>query len=533
MTPSPNGSEDGLSSMGSPLADEGGLGESSTLKKGPWTPAEDAILVEYVKQNGEGNWNAVQKNSGLVRCGKSCRLRWANHLRPNLKKGAFSSEEERKIIELHAKMGNKWARMAASLPGRTDNEIKNFWNTRIKRQLRSGLPLYPPDLCLQTQSESHQAQNTNGFDNGDSQHQGMLQGNNYEIPDVTFDNFNANQNVLSFTPSFPDVSMNTMLTPGLGLSQNNNNFIPIRQKRLREPESFFPGFNASFSSGLQPFSQFQSDTCRKFSRPVGFSFPYNPDPQIKNPIAFLNGNVSASNPIIGSMKTELPSFQYSDTAFSSWGTNCSLSPPSLESVDAFIQSPQVNSDYLSPRNNGLLESLLHQTQTLNTTKKIQFPDSSTNSSDIIDCSVPNVCETEWEDFGDPSSPLSHSAASVFGERTLIRGNLYDESPPTETLPAVNIKTEPNDHVSTPERRAAGNSTQVDYSNCRPDTLLGGDWLDQRSQCGKDAIETLLSEDICSDYKHMHSGTSETSQAWELGSIPWNNMPSVCQASEYM
>lgn len=85
------------------------------LKKGPWTATEDAILMEYVKKHGEGNWNAVQRNSGLMRCGKSCRLRWANHLRPNLKKGAFSPEEERIIIELHAKLGNKWARMAAQV----------------------------------------------------------------------------------------------------------------------------------------------------------------------------------------------------------------------------------------------------------------------------------------------------------------------------------------------------------------------------------------------------------------------------------
>ncbi|XVE85987.1 hypothetical protein DITRI_Ditri17bG0136000 [Diplodiscus trichospermus] len=119
---------------------------SHGLKKGPWTAAEDAILLEYVKKHGEGNWNAVQKNSGLMRCGKSCRLRWANHLRPNLKKGSFSPEEERIIIELHAKLGNKWARMAAQLPGRTDNEIKNYWNTRMKRRQRAGLPIYPQQV---------------------------------------------------------------------------------------------------------------------------------------------------------------------------------------------------------------------------------------------------------------------------------------------------------------------------------------------------------------------------------------------------
>lgn len=92
----------------------GGLG-ARQLKKGPWTTTEDAILMEYVKKHGEGNWNAVQRNSGLMRCGKSCRLRWANHLRPHLKKGAFSLEEERLIVELHAKLGNKWARMAAQV----------------------------------------------------------------------------------------------------------------------------------------------------------------------------------------------------------------------------------------------------------------------------------------------------------------------------------------------------------------------------------------------------------------------------------
>ena len=116
------------------------------IKKGPWTPQEDMILTEYVKKHGEGNWNSVQKNSGLLRCGKSCRLRWANHLRPNLKKGAFSEEEEKIIVDLHAKLGNRWARMAAQLPGRTDNEIKNFWNTRMKRRQRAGLPLYPSQI---------------------------------------------------------------------------------------------------------------------------------------------------------------------------------------------------------------------------------------------------------------------------------------------------------------------------------------------------------------------------------------------------
>ncbi|URE15751.1 Myb-like DNA-binding domain [Musa troglodytarum] len=121
-------------------------GAAGGLKKGPWTPAEDVILMEHVRRHGEGNWNSVQRHSGLARCGKSCRLRWANHLRPNLKKGSFSPEEELLILRLHSQLGNKWARMAAHLPGRTDNEIKNYWNTRLKRRQRAGLPIYPPEL---------------------------------------------------------------------------------------------------------------------------------------------------------------------------------------------------------------------------------------------------------------------------------------------------------------------------------------------------------------------------------------------------
>ncbi|TXG67559.1 hypothetical protein EZV62_008834 [Acer yangbiense] len=146
---------------------DGGGGDGVQLKKGPWTAAEDSVLTEYVRKHGEGNWNAVQRNTGLARCGKSCRLRWANHLRPNLKKGAFSPEEERLIVELHAQLGNKWARMAAQLPGRTDNEIKNYWNTRVKRRHRQGLPFFnvihraPPILQTPLRFKRFHADTTN------------------------------------------------------------------------------------------------------------------------------------------------------------------------------------------------------------------------------------------------------------------------------------------------------------------------------------------------------------------------------------
>ncbi|CAF1711025.1 BnaC03g64160D [Brassica napus] len=109
--------------------------EKNGLKKGPWTSEEDQKLLDYIKKHGYGNWRTLPKNAGLQRCGKSCRLRWTNYLRPDIKRGRFSFEEEETIIQLHSFLGNKWSAIAARLPGRTDNEIKNFWNTHIRKKL--------------------------------------------------------------------------------------------------------------------------------------------------------------------------------------------------------------------------------------------------------------------------------------------------------------------------------------------------------------------------------------------------------------
>ncbi|KAI7749093.1 hypothetical protein M8C21_015584 [Ambrosia artemisiifolia] len=110
--------------------------DKTGLKKGPWTQEEDLKLTKYIQIHGPGSWRTIPKNAGLQRCGKSCRLRWTNYLRPDIKRGRFSFEEEEEIIiQLHSVLGNKWSAIAARLPGRTDNEIKNYWNTNIRKKL--------------------------------------------------------------------------------------------------------------------------------------------------------------------------------------------------------------------------------------------------------------------------------------------------------------------------------------------------------------------------------------------------------------
>ncbi|KAK1321459.1 hypothetical protein QJS10_CPA03g00536 [Acorus calamus] len=163
--------------------------EDMELRRGPWTLEEDTLLIHYIACHGEGRWNLLARCSGLKRSGKSCRLRWLNYLKPDVKRGNLSPEEQILILELHSKWGNRWSRIAQHLPGRTDNEIKNYWRTRVQKQARqlkvdansksfveavrcfwmprllqkmgpSDPPLTPPPPPMAIGSEDHQIQPT-------------------------------------------------------------------------------------------------------------------------------------------------------------------------------------------------------------------------------------------------------------------------------------------------------------------------------------------------------------------------------------
>ncbi|KAK6788360.1 hypothetical protein RDI58_016885 [Solanum bulbocastanum] len=142
--------------------------EKLGLKRGPWSKEEDDLLIDYIKKKGHPNWRALPKLAGLLRCGKSCRLRWTNYLRPDIKRGNFTHQEEDTIIKLHQVLGNSWSAIASRLPGRTDNEIKNIWHTRLKKKRNESQPQETPDIQSEPESSNmdiHLEEANNSKDN--------------------------------------------------------------------------------------------------------------------------------------------------------------------------------------------------------------------------------------------------------------------------------------------------------------------------------------------------------------------------------
>nr|AZP55090.1 transcription factor R2R3-MYB [Lilium hybrid cultivar] len=105
------------------------------VRKGAWTQVEDDLLKRCIERHGVVRWSRVPQLAGLNRCRKSCRLRWLNYLDPRIRRGQFDEDEDDLIIRLHKLLGNRWSLIAGRLPGRTANDVKNYWNSHLSKKL--------------------------------------------------------------------------------------------------------------------------------------------------------------------------------------------------------------------------------------------------------------------------------------------------------------------------------------------------------------------------------------------------------------
>ncbi|XP_020208715.1 transcription factor MYB108 [Cajanus cajan] len=270
------------------------------LRRGPWTVDEDLALINYIANHGEGRWNSLARSAGLKRTGKSCRLRWLNYLRPDVRRGNITLEEQLLILELHGRWGNRWSKIAQYLPGRTDNEIKNYWRTRVQKhakQLKCDVNskqfkdamryLWMPRLVERIQAAAAAATTTAAAATTGSPASATTTITNNNIAYNNYDNNNINNNIEVH-------SGNMMMSSAI----MKNNFGGSHVTHSYTPENSSTGASSdSFGTQVSPVSDMTQDYYNNVT--VGGNNNHNPNPdyyhqQAHDQLSFLDCITSPS-----------------------------------------------------------------------------------------------------------------------------------------------------------------------------------------------------------------------------------------------